>query len=190
MNWYKISQLQKTLPYFEEFKEYGDYIPDEKSLFVKLRDKYGVSIISDIGQGDSGVAYLLSNGDVLKITTNKQEGQVAEYLKSNKNQYVIEIKDVWKEGDLYYIIEEKLDMPSTDYINKINEIEAILSQNNCHNPQCAMNILRTIVFDNTLKTEILSYLSFINQMPYRVFDFLNSNNIGMSDGKIKFFDIT
>lgn len=32
MNWYKQAQIQDTLPYFQEFQEYGDYVPDEELI--------------------------------------------------------------------------------------------------------------------------------------------------------------
>ena len=191
MNWFKKAQLQKTLPYFQEFEEYGDYVPDEESLSNLLRDKFGVSIITDIGQGDSGVAYLLSNGDVLKITTNKQEGQVSEFLQSNKNPAIVDIKHVWREGDLYYIIEEKLEMLPNEYVKYFQYINTVLDSHKCYNPKCSVEILQDLNLDNeSLKQEIISYLTFLSKIPQKIFDFLNVNNIGISNGHIKFFDIT
>lgn len=191
MNWYKQSQLQTTLPYFEELAEYGDYIPDETSLTKFLQEKFGISIITDIGQGDSGVAYLLSNDDVLKITTNKQEGQIAQFLQHYKHPSIVDIRYVWQEGDLYYIIEEKLDPLEQIYKKYFNFIEKILDKKHCYNPKCAFSILQNLdINNNTLKQKILSYLKFLNQFPTNIFDFLNPNNIGMSNGDIKFFDIT
>jgi len=71
---------------------------------IDIDDTINASIMSDIGRGDSGIAYLLSNEDVLKITTNAQEGKVADYFWNNPNPHVVEYKLVWKEGDLYYIV--------------------------------------------------------------------------------------
>ena len=32
MNWYKKAQLVETLPYFQEFGDMGDYIPNEENI--------------------------------------------------------------------------------------------------------------------------------------------------------------
>ena len=56
MNWYKKANLQSTLPYFQEFEEMGEYVPNEESLNAVLENQFGATIVSDIGQGDSGVA--------------------------------------------------------------------------------------------------------------------------------------
>ena len=93
MNWYRRAQLQETLPYFQEFEEYGDYVPDEQSLTQKL-ENMGITLGKEISRGDSGIAYMLSNGDVLKITTNSQEGQVASYLSQNPHPSIIEYKSI------------------------------------------------------------------------------------------------
>ena len=52
MNWYKKSTtLQDTLPYFTEFEDYGEYVPDENSLNTKL-DSMGLSMGKEINRGD------------------------------------------------------------------------------------------------------------------------------------------
>ena len=196
MNWYKKAQLQETLPYFKEFEEYGEYIPNEDSLNNKL-NSMGLSIVSTIDSGDSGVAYLLSSGDVLKITTNSQEGQVASYLQNNPHSSIVGYKDVWKEGDLYYIIMEYIDTMVSDVPEMkdvFNMIENVLNRSNCFNPRCAYNILFSQMGSNFiprhLRSIIKDYLLHLQTVPFKVFDFLNSNNIGLKDGQIKFFDIT
>lgn len=195
MNWFKKSQsIQNTLPYFEEFEQYGDYIPQEDKLNEYLKNKHNTEIIRDIGQGDSGVAYLLSNGDVLKITTNSQEGEVATFLMNNKNPYIATYKDVWKEGDLYYIILEHLDQMISEnafYYKIFTYIRNLLHKNNCYNVKCAYNIIKSEPYISLdLKKQILEYLEYLSNVPIKLFDFLNYNNIGIKDGKLKFFDIT
>jgi hypothetical protein len=192
MNWYKRANLQTTLPYFQEFEDMGEYTPNEESINKVLENQFGATIVSDIGQGDSGVAYLLSNGDILKITTNTQEGQVADYLWEHPNPNVVEYKLVWKEGDLYYIVMDNIQTMASDYISDdFNHIAEILETNQCYKPQCAYSIVQN---DNTLdasiKYQILSYLSSLMEIPIPIFDFLNENNVGIKDGKLIFFDIT
>ena len=94
MHWYRKAQLEKTLPYFEEFKDEGEYVPNQEELNQTLLNRFNTTIEGDIGQGDSGVAYSLSNGDVLKITTNNQEGKVALFFMEHHNPYVIKYKNV------------------------------------------------------------------------------------------------
>ena len=109
MNWYKKSQLEQTLPYFKELSQWGKYVPDPDKVNSYLKEHFNTEIIKDIGSGSSGIAYLLSNGDILKITTNNQEGIIAQWLASNPNPHIVEYKSVWKEGDLFYIIVEKIE---------------------------------------------------------------------------------
>jgi len=194
MNWYKKSQLQETLPYFKEFEEYGDYVPEEESLNERLMDTYGVSIINDIGQGDSGIAYLLSDGNVLKITTNSQEGQVADYIKNNPNPHIIGYKDVWKEKDLYYIIMEKIDEMVSDNVELTSFFEHLndlMDRYKCYNPQCAYNLIaKETSIPEDKKNVLLEYLMYLSSVPLKIFDFLNPNNIGIKNGRLIFFDIT
>jgi hypothetical protein len=194
MNWYKRALLEETLPYFQEFEDMGDYVPDENSLNEILENQFGATIIADIGQGDSGVAYLLSNGKVLKITTNKQEGQVANYFWLNPNPHVVNYDLVWREGDLYYIVMEKIDTLAKDdsrIAHSFRYIEVILSSNNCFNVECAEHFIsRDENIDESLKQDILSYLNSISGINIPIFDFLNINNVGLKNGKLIFFDIT
>ena len=196
MNWYKKATLQETMPYFQEFEEYGDYVPDEESLNTKL-DSMGLSVGEDISSGDSGVAYYLSNGDVLKVTTNNQEGKVAEYLVQNPHPSIANYKNVWKEGDLYYIVMEHLDKMVSDIPalkNIFDDLKIITDSSNCYNVNCAYSIIYHDNYFNSLpshiKNTINGYLKHLQSIPIPIFDFLNPNNIGIQNGKIKFFDIT
>ena len=191
----KNVQLESTLPYFKEFEKYGDYIPDTDNLKSILQERFDTHIVSYIGHGASGIAYLLENDDVLKITTNKQEGKVAIYLMQNPNPNVAEYKYVWKEGDLHYIVMERIDYT----INKhplllvlFNIIKRNLEEQECYNPECAVEIVRDM---QELKAvpfagEIEAYIYHLSKSEIRIFDFLNPDNIGVKGNKIKFFDIT
>jgi len=194
MNWYKRANLQSTLPYFQEFEDMGDFVPQEESLNNILENQLGATIVSDIGQGDSGVAYSLSNGDVLKITTNKQEGEVARYLWMKPNPHVVNYKLVWKEGDLYYIVMDKIEiMAASDgkMSFTFKYINAVLDRNKCYNPECSYHLIsKDQVIDKDIKQEILSYLTALSKINIPIFDFLNIDNVGIKDGNLVFFDIT
>jgi len=194
MNWYKKAQLQETLPYFQEFENMGEYVPNEESLNAVLENQFGATIVSDIGQGDSGVAYLLSNGDVLKITTNNQEGQVAKYFQDNPIPSVVEYKLVWKEGDLYYIVMEKINQMAVDvpmFKEIFEHIDYLGESNKCYNPICMYELIKNDKkIQSELKQVLLLYISFLQKIPFIISDFLDINNIGIKDGQLIFFDIT
>ena len=192
MSWYKKSQLKETLPYFQEFEDMGEYVPNEKSINDILENQYGASIVSTIGQGDSGVAYLLSNGDVLKITTNSQEGKVADYFLTNPNPHVVDYKLVWKEGDLYYIIMDRIETMAIEYVSdEFDYISKLMEINDCYDPKCSYSIIENDdSIDQSIQQKLLSYVSSLMEVPFRLYDFLNINNVGIKNGSLIFFDIT
>ena len=194
MNWYRTAQLKETLPYFQEFEEEGDYIPDEESINVILKNQFNASIVKDIGQGDSGVAYLLSNGDVLKITTNSQEGEIAKYISENPNPSMADYKLVWKEGDLYYIIMEKINNMAINYPyveQQFRNLEPLMERNNIRDPVSLYEFIKkNNIMNLEFRNMLLSYLFYIQNLAFKIFDFININNVGIKNGKLIFFDVT
>lgn len=190
MNWYKKAITPATTPYFEELQEgmEEELIPDQTSVQREVRDRAGVDIQSDLGCGDSGCAYMLSNGKVLKITSNSQEATNAEWLKNNPHQNISPIHHSWSEKNLYYYI--------TDLVPNVGQAGTILSEINsqtdsqkCYNPQCALSIINGMP-DFPQKQQLLSYLNHISKMPMSPFDFLSTDNSGVRGDQIIFFDIT
>src|SRR5665213_2596176 len=110
MSWFRMIKqavTMETMPYFEEVADDAgdnDYILDPQDIATTLQKKFKATIVHPIGQGDSGVAYQLSNGDVLKVTTNDKEGQVAQWLLSHPHRNFVRFKDVWKQGNLWYVV--------------------------------------------------------------------------------------
>jgi len=199
MNWYKKSQLTETLPYFQEFEDMGDYVPDVDQVHQVLREKYNTKIIRDIGHGDSGVAYELDNGDVLKITTNAQEAKVAEWLLSNPNPNIASYKATWRTGDLFYIIMERIEPLPDELKEKIAQILADVESNreSSYISTRVPDVIRFLKqkyrerYINNILPHFISYLEHIQQISFiPIFDFLNLSNIGVKNGKLKFFDIT
>jgi len=193
MNWYKktLAQFDGTTEYFSEL----DLHPDVENIQDTLTNKYNAQVVKEIGRGDSGIAYELSNGDVLKITSNSQEFKVASFLMNNPNKFIINYKDVWQEGNLYYIIMEKLKttVPEVPKLFEyFNRIVFFMEQNRCYNPECAIHIIRNtpLLKENPISHIVISYLEHIQNLPLKLFDIINPNNIGISqDNQLKFFDI-
>ncbi len=196
MSWYAKSQvniIEESIPYFKEIEEMGDYVPDVNSIEQTLTNRVGSTVSKVIGSGDSGVAYLLTNGDVLKITTNSKEGIIAIYLMHNPHPNIVSYKDVWKEGDLYYIVMEHVDSIDTAPLLKklFQTLSALMDIKKCYDPKCAYHILKQIDDSSNTKEKILDYLLHLSDMPTgaHIFDFLSTNNVGVLNGDIKFFDI-
>jgi len=192
MNWFKkISQeasaLDSHLEYFNELSDYGDYTPKPEDIYDNLGDQ---SIVDFVGEGDSGQAYRLDDGSILKITTNNREGKISDWLRINPHPNIVRYDRVWQSGDLYYIKMENIDATLPPNIfHLISLMEKLLLQKKCTSPDCAikifsnMRVLKRTPFFN----DIISYLNHIKKLnPY---DFFNKNNIGIKDGKLKFFDI-
>lgn len=191
-SWYKKAQIAQTLPYFKEFEEYGEYVPDESKIQSILKNKYNTKVVSEIGRGDSGIAYNLSDGNVLKITTNEKEGKIANFLMNNPNEYIIDYKDVWKDGDLYYIIMEKIKNLDNKTLAILEKYQKILNKFNVVDVDKAIIIIKNSELYNIypiISQNILDYLFYLKNLNVKAYDFLNPNNVGMKDGHLVFFDI-
>ncbi|MFW6024973.1 MAG: hypothetical protein ACOCRX_01390, partial [Candidatus Woesearchaeota archaeon] len=172
--------------------EYGDYVPNEDRIQKIVKEKYNTEVITEEGRGDSGIAYNLSNGDILKITTNKQEGKIAEYLLSNPHKYIINYKDVWQDGDLYYIIMDKVENISSNLYSIIQQYQELLDDNHIYNIEDAIKIINTSDLYKKypiVTQEILKYLKHLEQSNINIYDFLNPTNIGIQNNHLVFFDI-
>jgi len=188
----KPYQLVEQSTYFTDFDKYEGYSPNSESLCSELK---GIFIESVIDHGDSGEAYLLSNGDVLKITTNAREGEYAKWLVENPHPLIANYKHVWQDGNLYYVIMEYLDTGIPNYLKTlIDYMREVLDSHNCFNVDRAVSIL---IKDEKIQkllhiSVVKSILSYIDHIRYggNAFDFLSLDNVGLSDGKIKFFDIS
>jgi len=192
MNWYKTTQIEQTLDYFQELEEYGDFVPDVHSIYDKLEKTYGVEVVTEVGRGDSGIAYLLSDGNILKITTNAKEGKIAQWLLNNPNPYIAQYKDVWKEGDLYYIIMERVEPLDDNLYLIISQINNMLEKRNIYNVNKAISLIQNSDISKdypNITRQIIDYFIHLENSGISFFDFLNPNNVGQKDGKLKFFDI-
>lgn len=187
----KRAATVETLPYFQELDEDGDYTPDVDHVSQVLKQKFNASIVRPIGQGDSGVAYMLSDGNVLKVTTNEMEGKMAQWLSRNPHPNIAKYFDVWKDGNLWYEVMEFVNTKLQDKAT-INALNQATDQKNCYEPSCALSILMDQKYRRMPHIgEITSVLKHLSRFPGRKpFDFLNPNNIGQQGNQLKFFDIT
>lgn len=189
--WYKIAITDATMPYFQEFANDGQYVPNQQSVAQELRDRFGAEVVRDLGCGDSGCAYLLSNGNVLKITTNDQEGRQAMWLSANSNPCIAEIYDVHKDGDLWYVVMEQVDPATAELKQSVQDASSYLDNMGIYDAKRAAQALRRWPgAAGPYGRQILAYVSYLASSPKAPFDFLNPNNVGQKNGTIKFFDIT
>jgi hypothetical protein len=111
--------IKKFKNYIKEQFELTIYDFDKKDIdeiSKQISFKMGEIIENLIGYGDYGYAYKLKSNKVLKITSDKNEYEIANYLKNKNTIYLINIYDVrdLKNG-LFSIIE--------DYAQPLNKIE-------------------------------------------------------------------
>lgn len=195
MNWYALSKkavTDTTMDYFREFADQGQYVPDRQGTADFLQTRFNTNIVSDIGCGDNGCAYLLSNGNVLKITTNENEGRQSMWLSANPNPFIAEIYDVHKEGDLWYIVMEKIDKAPADLIRAVEGAESHLHRLGIYNARISAlaAIRRWPGITGPYGRQIVEYINHLSRCPKAPYDYLNSSNVGIKNGVIKFFDIT
>jgi len=86
-------------------KDYIDKIAEKVSKELGFRYSHFV------GMGDYGIAYDVGNEKVLKITTDKNEYEISNYLRTKNTTYLIDIYDVRKIGEtgLYSIVMDKVE---------------------------------------------------------------------------------
>lgn len=101
--------------------ELYDSLNSDEILNKKL-GKLGLAVTKLLGSGSWGDAFLLSNGNVLKITKDKTEAQSAAYLKGKNLKYVYHVFDVFKfknTSKIYFIVQERLSKLSKDLNSSI-----------------------------------------------------------------------
>lgn len=177
-----------SINYFKELEDVN-YIPDFSEIEKILKiNEYGI-VRDMLGCGDSGCAYLLSSGYVLKITTNKSEADVAKWIIDNPHPTIAKYFKVWEHKKLHCIIMEKLtEMLKNTY--PIDEMINICEKSSSFDPNSSFWILSKDQYnDITYISQVRDYLSHIKKYG-KSFDFLNTGNIAISNGKLKFFDIT
>jgi hypothetical protein len=95
----------------------------------------GSKSASRIGSGQKGIAYAISGGRVLKLTTDKSEANAMALVESNPSPYIVHVDDVFQVGpkltsskNIYGIVQEKLSSPSGDWARFVNLIDSAVLQ--------------------------------------------------------------
>jgi hypothetical protein len=192
MNWYKKAITETTMPYFQELAEEGEYVPNTAILKSEVQEHvgYDVDVEQDLGCESNGCAYRLSNGDVLKITTNTKEAKLAIAIMYNPNPVIAVVKDIWRHGDLFCIITEFVNDINNNQVQEIfNWLEQKTEHLQCYQPQCTIDVINKLP-DFPFRDDLVSFLQYLINNNLTPYDLLNSTNVGLSNGHLKFFDVT
>jgi hypothetical protein len=106
---------------FNLISKYPNYF--NNSYVSKIAEKLGYKLIINLDSGNSGVAYILDGGKVLKITTDKTEFLVANKLKGKNLKRISNIFETYKikEQDVYIIVLEYLHSLSEELFELVEE---------------------------------------------------------------------
>lgn len=140
------AQLKAIRDYFVEFmkrnkkdvpKELGENVWDSQDLKLltgvenvlsaniqKLKNR-GLTLKSEkqVGSGSRGIAYELTDGRILKITSDKSEAVASNSIKGKNLKHIVKIDDVFnfKDSEHYGIVQEKLIKLSDQVASSINK---------------------------------------------------------------------
>lgn len=149
--------------------------------------------LSYLGKGDFGVAYYVDDDKVLKITTSKNEYELAKKIKLNPCGNFVKIFDIDEINGEYYILQELLDTDS-DIENLFYELDYILNQQNL--PIQYVHMLDYDELDYDISDELKNFINDIEDINrcYRnlgieASDIKYENLAYDENGKLKAFDI-
>lgn len=93
-----------------------------ENIWAVLAARLGIdpeTKLQKLGSGLNGTAYLMPDGqNVLKITKDSSEAEAMAKLIGKKPRHVVEVSRVIDlEGELFCIVQEKVDPPAQDWVN-------------------------------------------------------------------------
>lgn len=195
----------KYLKTFENYEELFDYNIDDIKAILGLRDINNPSI-EFIGEGSYGSAFKLNGNKVLKITSLENEIYYANKIKNISSDKIVKVYDAFfnEYYDVGYtvknpfILMEHLDTnidPSLRrFIDYLNGRNPLASKVNTAKDSEIISYFKELLYKD--EDKILEYWSIykgiVNEcLKYNLpIDDLRGNNIGMSNGNYKFFDIS
>ena len=196
--------------------QYKDFVLDWKNLgkiLIKYSNNFsknGINVMGAkrLGSGSFGVAYLLNDGKVLKLTKDTEEAIISNFLINKSIQHFVKIFGVFKlpitdTGEqIYAILQEKL-MPvskqdgslleknikvlkqviggSDPFIFTNKKWEEIKSLKQVQNKPDVLNYLEEIGFNNICND--------LNKSGIKFVDFHSGNFMRRSDGTLVLIDI-
>ena len=174
--------------YFRHLQKDALSLGDDAKYFLDMnllnKSLGALEVGRKIGEGANGVAYQLSNQQVLKITSLEHEAECAEKLIDNPNPYITRYHRVWENNDLFCIVRDYAPPMSPKLKTQIEKLEDRFI--------CIQGIKEHInrLSNFGIEKEIKSYLEHLQKLGLGCYDLINSDNIGEVEGQIKVFDIS
>jgi hypothetical protein len=180
-----------------------------KVLLNEMEKIYGFDVIGITGSGDNGMAYELSNGNILKVTTSSSEAYIAHKLIGKNLKHVANVYWIKKSKDKYIYEVEKLDTNWSDSDRQLWDVLIMIIdddymleefQNMSHNEKIAY--LTELGFDeregipdedrinffiNGLKS-VSQELESTHKSLLKAMD-LGIDNFGIKNGELAVFDL-
>jgi len=180
-----------------------------KVLLNEMEKIYGFDVIGIAGSGDNGMAYELSNGNILKITKSPSEAYIAHKLIGKNLKHVANVYWVKKIEDKYIYELEKLDTNWSDSDRQLWDVLIMIIdddymleefQNMSHNEKIAYltelgfderegipDDSRINFFINGLKS-VSQELESTHKSLLKAMD-LGIDNFGIKNGELAVFDL-
>jgi len=148
-----------------------------------------------IGEGNRSKVYNhpTNNNLVIKVTTKKEEKEVADYFLNNPSSLFVTIYEIEKIGNKYYIVAEKVE--NADFKFKTKKGTFFL-ENKFNAPNYKLNTgredyinyVKSIVIDSQIEL-VDEYYNFLEEAEKIGMDFFDTAwNIGLKNGKFICFD--
>lgn len=163
---------------FDLTYKYPNYF--NNSYVSKIADKLGYKLKTNLDSGNSGVAYMLEDSKVLKITTDKTEFLVANKLKGKNLKRISNIFETYKikDQDVYIIVLEYLDSLSEELFELVEEYNGTNIKNK-NNPEFDWLKIQLNDIETELKNNGISNPT----------DFDWWMNMGLKNGNLAVFDV-
>lgn len=200
-----IYKFKKFLLEYKNRYSGSERIEDFADLYIeRIAENLNVKLIKKLGNGYYGIAYLVNNDKVIKVTTDYQESENAKNLIGKKNKHFLNYYDVFEmtlkdsseNKQIYYIL--------MDYIRPLNSKEKSIRWNlyfQQDTDSYIKKLFSNIIEDENIKDEyILKFIKDIISQRSEIFseaeklgiEFSDAhkNNLGIKkDGSLVYFDI-
>jgi hypothetical protein len=208
----------KSYKIFEKIRVGGLNIEDLSDIYAKIiANDYNTEVVKKIGYGSYGIAYLLRNNKVLKITRDKREVISAIDAKRRNLDFVVEYYDIYKiaipgtedidykiddvdylKTNLYFLIQEyikPLSRLERNMINRIVKYSDTISIFRGHSKKLTHRFWSSLPIEMksySYKYLASKYLKLIKKIikTNLVGIDTNLNNVGWKNDELYFYDIS